>query len=246
VLAWAWLGDRRVFDDPKLTHTRLCIRGSLAGAPVKRPVYAPNPPLPKRFELAPTPRDTDPTLPSLEFVERDLHALSRSGVVRWSGRLGNSGERRELPLHEFVEGKFNWDKARLDGPVPGHVWHALRTERATILRLLPPRMPRPPRLWLLPAPPKRLSLSAPQLSPAPAPQPSPMPAPQQPSLTPKMPLSLPQLICLAKQYYGNCVATGQRRSIAAFARANEVPWKRAERAWLAAGLPVPQHGGARR
>ena len=140
-LAWAWLGDRSVVDDPKLTHTRLCIRGSLAGAPVRRPAYSPNPPLPKGFELAPAPSDIDPTLPSLEFVEHDLHALSRSGVVRWSGRLGNSGERRELPLLEFVEGEFNWDKDRLDGPVPGHVWHALRVPRTAILRLLPPRVP---------------------------------------------------------------------------------------------------------
>jgi len=223
VRAWAWLRNRKVVDDPNLTPIRLAMHGSgvSAHAPVERPAEAADPPLPKGFELAPAPSNIDPTLPTFNAVEIEILTASRSGRLRWSGRLGKSGKRRMVPELEFIDGRFD-DNGALN--MPGHTWYDCRAERAQILELWPETSA------VVPPP------SAPS-SPTPAPQPSPAPT---------KPLSLPQLVSLAKQYHRDCAATGRPPSIAAFARANNVSPKVGKRAWLAAGLPMTRHGGARR
>ena len=120
VLAWVWLRDRMVIDDPKLTTLRLAIPLEPAGLDLDSGVYS---------------KPSGST--TLRAVEEEVLSASRSGRLRWSGRLVESGERRMIPELAFVEGVFDYDKGQLAGHVPSHTWHALRTEQAQILELWP-------------------------------------------------------------------------------------------------------------
>jgi hypothetical protein len=120
VLAWVWLRDRMVVDDPNLTTLRL-------GIPIG----------PAGLDLDRVPMANRPGLKTLRAVDEEIRAASRSGRLCWSGRLGESGERLMIPTLAFVEGVFEYDGGWLASPVPSHTWYALRTERAQVLKLWP-------------------------------------------------------------------------------------------------------------
>ena len=120
VLAWVLLRDRIVADDPNLTTRRLGIPLGPAG-----------------LNLDWVPRANRPGLKTLRAVDEEIRAASRYGRLRWSGRLGESGDRRMVPALAFVEGVFNYDGGRLVGPAASYTWHALRTERSKVLKLWP-------------------------------------------------------------------------------------------------------------
>jgi hypothetical protein len=136
VLAWMWLRDRTVVDDPNLSTRRLAIHGARRQAPIEIP--APDPIEPEGLDLAPAPKASNPGLTTLRAAEDEIRAASRSGRLPWTGRFAELGARKELPVLAFVEGVMDYDSALLAGPIPGlQIWHALRAERVRVLDLWP-------------------------------------------------------------------------------------------------------------
>jgi hypothetical protein len=166
VLTWVWLRDKTLFgrrfyrqiirpDGSKsrvqttLTGVRLSIYGARRGAPTEVPTATAEPPLPRmmtaefpadeRFTLAPAPANVDPDLMTKRAAEAEIHAKSRAGEVRWSGRLNGSGPRLSIPKLDFIDMKIDFDDGEMRGPDPRHRWTDLRAERGQVLDLWPER-----------------------------------------------------------------------------------------------------------
>jgi hypothetical protein len=160
VLAWMWLHDRTVVDDPKLNTLRLAIHGR--HAPIEMP--APDPIEPAGLDLAQVLLIPNPALKTLHAVEEEILALSRSGRLRWWGRDPDTGRRKKIPKRDFVDHKIDYDTGRLeragsrDREEFRHrrvIWHGLRAKRDLVLELSPEASTVAPAPAAQPAPPPR-------------------------------------------------------------------------------------------
>jgi hypothetical protein len=222
VLAWAWLREPAILDDPKLSLRRLALLGPLRGAPVERPAAAAIPPLPEGFVLASAPANINPALSTLHQVEHEIHDLSRGDQLRRSGYRTGSNVRQQISGLAFADTRIEYDQAQLARPqvdraelassVPQIVQCALLTERELPLAFWPPLLPSPSPLS---AKPKRERLSPAES----APRPGVSPGLRRGGRTPSM------------REFGTLIGLRDHQSIA--------------KIWDSAGLPRPRQGGLR-
>lgn len=232
VLAWAWLRDPAILDDPKLNLRRLALLGALRGAPVERPAAAANPPLPEGFVLASVPAKSDPALSTLRQVENEIHDLSRGNQLRWSGYRTGGNVRQQISGLAFADTRIEYDQAQLvrsqvdraelASSVPQIVRHGLLTERELPLAFWPSLLPL---LLPLPAPPSPSPLSA-------------MPKPGR--------LSFAERVRRAQEYHRYCVEEGGTPSMREFGTLIGLRNHQSiAKIWDSAGLPRPRQGGPR-
>jgi hypothetical protein len=237
VLAWAWLRDPAILDDPKLSLLRLALLGALRGAPVERPAAATKPPLPRGFVLASAPSNINPALSTSRQVENEIHDLSRGDQLPWSGYRTGSNVRQRISGLAFADTRIEYDQAQLVRPqvdraelarsVPQIVWHGLLTERELPLAFWPPLLP-----LLLPSP----APPAPTRS-SPSP-PSAMPKPERRSFA--------ERVRCAQEYHRYCVEREGTPSMREFGTLIGLRNHQSiGKIWDSAGLPRPRQGGPR-
>jgi hypothetical protein len=238
LLAWAWVHDAAILDDPKLSELRLTMLGSgirYDAPPADVPSPSTQPPLPRwmtsKFptqgyvELAAPPTRIDPALSKLPQVKAEILNHSQRGLVEWSGRRPGSNHREKIPALDFVDAEIEYQKAHLERTDPRDraelsqprvIWRGLRAARCSILRLYPP--PRVP-------------------SPSPS---SPSPAPSATQRTPA------QEVLLARDFLGHCARTGEPPLVKVFAeKIGRNPRTARDRLQNAVPNLTPKRGGRR-
>jgi hypothetical protein len=234
LLAWVWLHDAAILDDPELSELRLTMLGSGVryDAPPDVPRSSTQPPLPRwmtpefpaqRYvELAAPPTTIDPALLKLSEVKAEILDHSRRGLIEWLGRRRGSNRREKVPALDFVDAEIEHETAQLEqtGPrdreelgQPRVIWHGLRADRCSILRLYPP-------------------------SPSP---PSPSPPSPPPPATQRTPA---QEVRLAQGFLEHCARTGEPPSVKAFAeKIGRNPRTAKDRLQKADRAFIPKRGG---
>jgi hypothetical protein len=237
VLAWAWLRDPAILDDPKLSLLRLALLGALCRAPVERPAAAAKPPLPEGFVLASAPTNINPALSTSDQVENEIYDRSRADQLQWSGYRTGSNVRQLISGLAFADTRIEYNQAQLVRPqvdraelarsVPQIVWHGLLTERELPLALWPPLLPLLLRSLAPPSPTRS--------SPSP---PSAMPKPER--------LSFAEKVRHARKYYRDCVEGERLPSMREFGTLIGLRHHQSiGKIWDSAELPRPRQGGPR-